>query len=123
MTDRQHAEIRRRLEAELTTLRRQLLVEGGVEACADENEFASRISELSLSMTLMARAGQRIQEIEGVLRAMDAHDYGVCDACGDDIPVPRLLARPTTRLCVHCQTEMESQVGRPAGAAERIEAR
>ncbi|WP_035067738.1 TraR/DksA family transcriptional regulator [Nitratidesulfovibrio termitidis] len=116
MTDRHHAEIRRRLEAELTHLRRQLLVEGGVEACADENEFASRVSELALSMTLLDRAGRRIREIEGVLRAMDRHDYGVCDACGDDIPLPRLLARPTTRLCVHCQMEQETQTGRPVAA-------
>ncbi len=117
MTDRHHAEIRRRLEAELTHLRRQLLVEGGLEACADENEFASRVSELALSMTLLDRAGRRIREIEGVLRAMDSRDYGVCDACGDDIPLPRLLARPTTRLCVHCQTELEMQAGRPVAAA------
>lgn len=31
-----------------------------------------------------------------------------CDNCDCDIPLKRLQARPTARLCVDCQEELES---------------
>jgi len=34
--------------------------------------------------------------------------YGVCEDCGDDIALARLLANPTARLCVNCQSDRES---------------
>jgi phage/conjugal plasmid C-4 type zinc finger TraR family protein len=34
-----------------------------------------------------------------------------CDICGEDIPIARLRAKPTTRLCVDCQTDLERVSG------------
>jgi DnaK suppressor protein len=35
---------------------------------------------------------------------IDQDDYGCCDACGVDIGIKRLEARPTATLCIDCKT-------------------
>lgn len=40
-------------------------------------------------------------------RLADAEDFGLCEACGDPIPVPRLLAQPAASRCTDCQTRFE----------------
>jgi RNA polymerase-binding protein DksA len=40
--------------------------------------------------------------IRAALKRIDEGTYGVCASCGDDIPVARLKAVPTTALCVGC---------------------
>ena len=106
MTDRQRSDIRDHLQRELDSLRRAAIM-GGYEPCADENEFASRLAEMALSVTLLHRAEHRIGLLENALRRLEAYDYGVCEGCGEDIPVARLKASPATRLCVFCQQESE----------------
>jgi RNA polymerase-binding transcription factor DksA len=34
---------------------------------------------------------------------MDAGDYGICESCGEAIPLPRLKAVPYAKLCLQCQ--------------------
>ncbi|WP_368736995.1 TraR/DksA C4-type zinc finger protein [Janibacter hoylei] len=38
---------------------------------------------------------------------MDQDDYGFCEACGVNIGIRRLEARPTATLCVDCKTLAE----------------
>lgn len=41
-------------------------------------------------------------ELEGALRRLHTPEYGVCEACGADIPFARLMAEPNARRCVNC---------------------
>ena len=79
-----------------------------LDACADENEYASRVVEVGMQLALRRRMDTRRAEIEETLARMDTGEYGVCEDCGDDIALARLLANPTARLCVHCQADRES---------------
>ncbi|MDR3641246.1 MAG: TraR/DksA family transcriptional regulator [Humidesulfovibrio sp.] len=79
-----------------------------LDACADENEYASRVVEVGMQLALRRRMEARRGEIEDALARMDTGVYGVCEDCGDDIGMARLLATPTARLCVHCQSERET---------------
>lgn len=109
MTDSQRREIERHLEDSLAALRRQALTGSDQDMyCADENEFASRLSEMRMNVTLQARISKQIRLVEEALRRLDVADFGTCDECGEDIPVQRLKVNPTTRLCVHCQQEVEN---------------
>lgn len=45
---------------------------------------------------------QQAEEIERALVKLDEGTYGVCDACGDDIPEGRLEIHPWAVLCVPC---------------------
>ena len=35
---------------------------------------------------------------------MDQNIYGICERCEEEIPYPRLKARPVTTLCINCKT-------------------
>jgi len=52
--------------------------------------------------TLLQLAERRLADAEVALSRWDAGEYGVCEVCGGQIPVERLMARPTTRRCVTC---------------------
>ena len=79
-----------------------------LDACADENEYASRVVEVGMQLALRSRMEARRKEVEEALSRMDIGVYGVCEECGDDIGAARLFASPTARLCVHCQSDRES---------------
>lgn len=78
-----------------------------LDPCADENEFASRVTELGVSLSLRGRMRERRRQVEEALRRLDLGGYGQCEECGDDIGSARLMANPVATLCVHCQAEME----------------
>lgn len=78
-----------------------------LDACADENEYASRVVEVGMQLALRRRLEERRGEIERALSRMDTGVYGVCEDCGDDIGLARLTANPTALYCVHCQADRE----------------
>jgi DnaK suppressor protein len=115
MTDSQRREIERHLEDTLSALRLQDRTGSEQDMyCADENEFASRLSELRMNVALQARIRKQIRAVEEALHRIDVADFGICAECGEDIPVQRLKITPTATLCVHCQHERDS-APRPAG--------
>jgi DnaK suppressor protein len=75
--------------------------------CPDENEYASRVSELNLNLALRERDSQRLRQVQAALGRVHDADFGVCADCGDPIGLPRLKAFPTAELCVHCQAQAE----------------
>lgn len=78
-----------------------------LDPCADENEFASRVAELGVSISLRGRMRERRRQVEDALRRLDLGGYGLCEECGDDIGTARLMANPVATLCVHCQADQE----------------
>ena len=56
-------------------------------------------------MELRARDRERklIRKIEESIRNLDNDEYGYCEACGVEIGVKRLEARPTATLCIDCK--------------------
>ena len=59
---------------------------------------------------LIAKAERDANELTSTSLALDKiadGTYGVCEACGDDIGYPRLLAYPSARRCLSCQEKAE----------------
>jgi DnaK suppressor protein len=52
---------------------------------------------------LVAAARQRVADTTQALHRMEQGTYGVCEACGKNIPVGRLRNLPYARFCVPCQ--------------------
>jgi DnaK suppressor protein len=58
-----------------------------------------------ISTTLTARSiAASLAEVERALEKVDAGTFGVCDVCGQAIPVERLEARPFTSRCIRHAT-------------------
>lgn len=71
---------------------------------ADPNDRASQESDIALELRNRDRERKLIKKIESTLERIDQDDYGYCDACGVEIGIKRLEARPTATLCIDCKT-------------------
>jgi RNA polymerase-binding protein DksA len=62
-------------------------------------------------VTVLSRLGERekheLDEIFAAQARLEAGTYGVCEACGQPIPIARLRARPTARHCAPCEAREE----------------
>jgi DnaK suppressor protein len=99
LTDRreiQLAGLRRALE-EQYQLRTEQLTELTVRAHNGED------TDPATTQVLTAACRQALSEIARALRYMAEGRYGVCGACGRDIPLERLEIVPHTRFCAPCQ--------------------
>ena len=114
MNSSQRANIKKHLEEKLAELiNRCQARDTAVESCADDNEYASRISEQKINLALHVRESYLISEMEETLSRVDNWDFGICEDCGEEIAIARIKANPTTRFCVSCQSRMEEdQLGR-----------
>ncbi|AHF04971.1 RNA polymerase-binding protein DksA [Marichromatium gracile] len=70
----------------------------------DPNDRATQESEFSLELRTRDRERKLIKKIDEALDRLDEHEYGYCDACGVEIGIRRLEARPTATLCIDCKT-------------------
>lgn len=70
----------------------------------DPNDRATQESEFSLELRTRDRERKLIKKIDEALERLDEQDYGYCEACGVEIGVRRLEARPTATLCIDCKT-------------------
>ncbi len=76
-----------------------------VEVLPDPNDRASKEQEVSLELRSRDRERKLIRKIEQALERIAIKDeYGYCNACGDEIGLRRLEARPTATLCIDCKT-------------------
>lgn len=70
----------------------------------DPADRATQEEEFSLELRTRDRERKLIKKIESTLELIDQDEYGYCDACGVEIGIKRLEARPTATLCIDCKT-------------------
>ncbi len=75
----------------------------------DEIDHASFEYNQSLTLRLRDREQYLLNKIIKALKMIDEGTYGICESCGDDIDVKRLLARPVATLCIKCKEEQEKR--------------
>lgn len=71
---------------------------------ADPNDRATQESDMALELRNRDRERKLIKKINETIAKIDGGDYGYCDACGVEIGLDRLQARPTASLCIDCKT-------------------
>ncbi len=70
----------------------------------DPNDRATQESDFTMELRARDRERRLIRKIEESLQKLDNDEYGYCDACGVEIGIRRLEARPTATLCIDCKT-------------------
>ena len=73
----------------------------------DPLDLAVTESNRDFTLRLADRERRLVGKIKRSMERMNAGEYGVCEACGDDITFKRLMARPVATLCIDCKTEAE----------------
>lgn len=74
---------------------------------ADPSDRASQEEEFSLELRTRDRERKLTNKINETLEKIESQEYGYCDACGIEIGIRRLEARPTASLCIDCKTLAE----------------
>ena len=69
----------------------------------DPNDRATQESEFSMELRARDRERKLIKKIDESMRNLDNDEFGFCEACGVEIGVKRLEARPTATLCIDCK--------------------
>ncbi|HHL72853.1 MAG TPA: RNA polymerase-binding protein DksA [Bacteroidetes bacterium] len=70
----------------------------------DPNDRATQESEFSMELRARDRERKLIKKIDEALMNLENDEYGYCEACGIEIGIRRLEARPTATLCIDCKT-------------------
>lgn len=73
----------------------------------DPSDRASQEEEFSIELRTRDRERKLIKKIEDALERLRDDDFGYCEACGVEIGLRRLEARPTATLCIDCKTLSE----------------
>ena len=71
---------------------------------SDLNDRATQEEEFRAELSARDRERKLIKKIDESLQALDEGEYGYCEACGVEIGIRRLEARPTATLCIDCKT-------------------
>ncbi len=87
------------------------------DSLADTTDIASEESDRDMTLRMQDHERKIVDEIRAALKRLQEGEYGVCEACGDEVGDRRLLARPTARHCIDCMTEIEATQRRDTPAA------
>jgi len=94
--------LRRALAGDLSSLRelRQQTSGDMLDAAMDtaQDEISSQLAEVE---------SRELTHIEVALERMRDGNYGLCEGCGEGIPMARLQALPYATMCIQCQREAE----------------
>ncbi|MBW1799204.1 MAG: TraR/DksA C4-type zinc finger protein [Deltaproteobacteria bacterium] len=75
---------------------------------SDRMDQASLDSEMGLALRIRERETKLLRKIRDALGRLEDGTFGICENCGEEISVKRLMARPVTTLCIHCKKEQET---------------
>ena len=75
----------------------------------DEVDSANDNILLAADMRFSNRESLYFKKIMKTLTKIETEQYGMCDECGDPITYTRLIARPTSEMCILCKEESERE--------------
>ena len=113
---------RKKLEAKKGELERHIASEEKAGRDADQDASQDIADKAASSYTkefLFSKSDNervQLQLVEEAIERLDNGDFGVCEACGENVQQKRLEAVPWTRHCIECQEKQEAgpEAGQPA---------
>lgn len=69
----------------------------------DQIDRASQETDMSIELRNRDRERRLIRKIDESIVRLETSGYGYCEACGIEIGLGRLEARPTATLCLDCK--------------------
>jgi DnaK suppressor protein len=80
-----------------------------ISGAKDEVDSANDNILLAADMRFSNRESLYYKKIMKTLSKVESDHYGMCDECGDPITYTRLIARPTSEMCILCKEESERE--------------
>ena len=107
-------ELRQRIESDIAAVNASLAPEQHPEVAVELDQ--TRVGRLSrmdamqqqaMSSGIRERLRLKKRRLEAALERVDMGRFGLCCACGNDVPPARLRADPGTPFCADCQSEID----------------
>jgi DnaK suppressor protein len=90
-------------------LKKQEYETNSITGAKDEVDSANDNILLAADMRFSNRESLYYKKIMKTLSKIETEQYGMCDDCGDPITYTRLMARPTSEMCILCKEESERE--------------
>jgi len=74
----------------------------------DPTDRASLEADRNFMLRIRDRESKLIKKIKKALGRIENGTFGICEACGENISMKRLKARPVTTQCIECKTKEEA---------------
>jgi DnaK suppressor protein len=74
---------------------------------SDEGDLTEVAIRNSMQASNVTRHQSQLKVIEEALRKIDEGIYGICEDCGESIPIGRLNVMPFALRCIACQENSE----------------
>ncbi len=81
----------------------------GLATFPDMNDQATAEADQNFALRIKDRERKLIKKIDEALERLATRTYGICEGCGEEIPLKRLKARPVTTFCIACKTQQEQE--------------
>jgi DnaK suppressor protein len=81
----------------------------GLATFPDMNDQATAEADQNFALRIKDRERKLIKKIDEALERLSTRTYGICEGCGEEIPLKRLKARPVTTFCIGCKTRQEQE--------------
>jgi DnaK suppressor protein len=81
---------------------------GEITSFPDPTDRASLEADRNFLLRIRDRERKLILKIREALERINKGTYGICEACGSEISIKRLKARPVTTQCIGCKTKEEA---------------
>ena len=78
------------------------------ETYQDILDAAFADTDKNMLLRIRERESRLISKIKKALDRIEDGSYGICEQCGEEIPVNRLKARPVTTQCIDCKNKEEA---------------
>ncbi len=69
---------------------------------------AADLETLEVDASVAESEHRLAEKIRHALDRIESGEYGICEACGAEIPAARLDAKPSVSLCILCQEAHEA---------------
>jgi DnaK suppressor protein len=115
LSDKQVKALKDKLLAEVERIRTNFQLKtnayenSSVSGAKDEVDSANDNILLAADMRFSNRENLYYKKIVKTLTKVETEQYGMCDECGDPITYTRLIARPTSEMCILCKEESERE--------------
>ncbi|WP_226659566.1 TraR/DksA C4-type zinc finger protein [Guptibacillus hwajinpoensis] len=77
-------------------------------------DTATELYEREKDLSLSEHAKQELAELHQALERIGKGKYGVCNICGENIPIERLVTLPTAATCIKHSPSQQTSQHRPA---------
>ena len=76
---------------------------------SDEVEQSSLSSDMDFTLRIRDREAKLIAKIRDAIERLEDGTFGICEECGQEIPLKELMARPVTTMCIECKKAQEAE--------------